>query len=113
MICLPVCVCMRVLWQIIVRHVEQASDYVVMNCQRCVVFLSGQLGALRLLQLQDCTVVAGPVTGASFMDDLQSCQLYLASYQVSKAPLQYSENTWPRTRHIHTHMHTYILSGYA
>jgi hypothetical protein len=57
-------------------------DYVLIDLQGCSVFLMGHLPALRLLGLVDCLIVAGPVTGACFVDTALRCQIHLASYQV-------------------------------
>jgi len=43
---------------------------------------AGHMPALRITGLRNCKVVAGPVTGATFMDDVQGCTFALASYQV-------------------------------
>lgn len=69
------------------RTAEQlaGADFVVMDCSGCSIYLLGHMGALRLLRLANCTVIAGPVTGASFMDEISECRLVLASYQV-RAP---------------------------
>ncbi|KAG1675415.1 hypothetical protein FOA52_012334 [Chlamydomonas sp. UWO 241] len=56
-------------------------DFVLIDLQRCTIFLMGHLPALRLLGLRDCTVVAGPVTGAVFVDSVTRCTLSLATYQ--------------------------------
>ena len=53
-----------------------------MSQVRCTVALLGPLRSLRLAGLRDCRVVAGPVTGASFADDVSRCSLALATYQV-------------------------------
>jgi len=38
--------------------------------------------ALRITQLHNCRVFGGPITGATFMDDVQGCTFVLASFQV-------------------------------
>jgi hypothetical protein len=70
--------------QVVVRSAAQLAgrDCVVAHCTNCRVYLMGCVGALRLMGLRSCTVVTGPVTGATFVDDLHSCTLVLASYQV-------------------------------
>lgn len=57
-------------------------DYVLIDLQGCSIYLMGHLPALRLLGLVDCLIVAGPVTGACFVDTALRCQIHLASYQV-------------------------------
>lgn len=58
------------------------GDYVLLGLTRCTVVLLGRLRALRAAGLRGCTVVAGPVTGACFLDDVRDCTLALATYQV-------------------------------
>ncbi|KAG2436793.1 hypothetical protein HXX76_006317 [Chlamydomonas incerta] len=58
------------------------GDFVLLGLTRCTVVLLGRLRALRAAGLRGCTVVAGPVTGACFMDDVRDCTLALATYQV-------------------------------
>ncbi len=58
------------------------QDFVLADCQGCTFFLLGHIGALRMLRLDNCTVVAGPVAGSCIMDHIRSCRLMLASYQV-------------------------------
>ncbi|KAG2444093.1 hypothetical protein HYH02_009035 [Chlamydomonas schloesseri] len=58
------------------------GDFVLIGLTRCTVVLLGRLRALRAAGLRGCTVVAGPVTGACFVDDVRDCTLALATYQV-------------------------------
>ena len=53
-----------------------------MRLQGCTVYLLGHMPALRMLGLRNTRIFTGPVTGASFVDDVQGCTLVLASYQV-------------------------------
>ncbi|KAK9845783.1 hypothetical protein WJX81_002252 [Elliptochloris bilobata] len=48
----------------------------------CTLWLAGPLAALRLAGLRGCRVFAGPVAGATFVDDAAGCTLALASRQV-------------------------------
>ena len=50
--------------------------------QGCTIRLYGPLQALHLHRLRDCTVEAGPVGGATFGEDLQTCVLHLATHQL-------------------------------
>uniref|UniRef100_A0A7S3QMJ9 C-CAP/cofactor C-like domain-containing protein n=1 Tax=Dunaliella tertiolecta TaxID=3047 RepID=A0A7S3QMJ9_DUNTE len=59
-----------------------SQDFVLLNLEGCTVYLIGHMPALRMTGLRNCRVFAGPVTGASFMDDVQGCTFVLASYQV-------------------------------
>ncbi|KAF5828685.1 tubulin binding cofactor C-domain-containing protein [Dunaliella salina] len=59
-----------------------SQDFVLLNLEGCIVYLIGHMPALRMTGLRNCRVFAGPVTGASFMDDVQGCTFVLASYQV-------------------------------
>ncbi|KXZ45186.1 hypothetical protein GPECTOR_57g476 [Gonium pectorale] len=58
------------------------GDFVLLGLTRCRVVLLGRLRALRLAGLRGCSVVAGPITGAVFADDVRGCSLSLAAYQV-------------------------------
>ncbi|PNH04075.1 Tubulin-specific chaperone C, partial [Tetrabaena socialis] len=58
------------------------GDYVLLGLTRCTVLLLGRLRSLRVAGLRGCTVVAGPVTGAAFVDDVRGSRLVLATYQV-------------------------------
>lgn len=50
--------------------------------QECTIKLHGPLQALHLHRLQDCTVEAGPIGGATFGEDLRNCVLRLATHQL-------------------------------
>lgn len=58
---------------VVVRRAEEVAggDFVLLGLTRCTVVLLGQLPALRMVGLRGCRVVAGPVTGACFVDDVQ------------------------------------------
>jgi tubulin-specific chaperone C len=50
--------------------------------QDCTVLLHGPLQALHLYNLQGCHVQAGPVSSATFGENLQGCTLHLATHQL-------------------------------
>lgn len=50
--------------------------------QDCTICLHGPLQALYLYRLTNCHVEAGPVYSATFGEELENCQLVLASHQV-------------------------------
>lgn len=56
--------------QTIVRQRAQleGQDVLLRGLRGCKVFLLGSMAALRQLDVQDCTVCSGPVTGATFVD---------------------------------------------
>ncbi|GFR40613.1 hypothetical protein Agub_g1194 [Astrephomene gubernaculifera] len=58
------------------------GSFVLLGLTRCRVVLLGRLQALRAVGLRGCSVVAGPVTGSVFLDDVRGCSLALAAYQV-------------------------------
>ncbi|KAG2497589.1 hypothetical protein HYH03_004335 [Edaphochlamys debaryana] len=58
------------------------GDFVLLGLTRCTVVVVGRLRALRMAGLRGCRVVAGPVTGGCFLDDVRGCSLALAAYQV-------------------------------
>ena len=58
------------------------SDHTLTDLTDCRVFLFGRIGALRLVRLRDCTVCAGPVSGSTFLDDVQGATLFLISRQI-------------------------------
>mmetsp|Transcript_14711 Transcript_14711/g.44438 ORF Transcript_14711/g.44438 Transcript_14711/m.44438 type:complete len:386 (+) Transcript_14711:217-1374(+) len=57
------------------------ADFSVTDLTDCIVLLLSPLSALRLRRLQRCTVVAGPISGAVFLDDLTDCTVILAAHQ--------------------------------
>ncbi|GMH39489.1 hypothetical protein BSKO_07387 [Bryopsis sp. KO-2023] len=59
-----------------------SSDYALRDVEDCTVFLIGALSALHIRKLRNCTVVAGPVKGATFLEDVSNCQLHLVAHQV-------------------------------
>ena len=66
----------------VVVLMPEGHDFVLIDLVGCSVFLVGHMPALRMLGLRDTTVVAGPVTGACFVDGAAGCKIILASYQV-------------------------------
>ena len=46
----------------------EGQDVLLRGLRGCRVFLLGSMAALRLLDVQDCTLCSGPVTGATFVD---------------------------------------------
>ena len=65
------------------------QDFVLLDLEGCTIYLLGHMPALRMTGLRNCRVYGGPVTGASFMDDVQGCTFVLASYQVCIIMLYY------------------------
>ena len=57
----------------------RGADYSATNLTDCTVLLLEALSALRLRRLERCTVVAGPVAGAVFLDGLRPPLLKLAA----------------------------------
>ena len=57
-------------------------DFVLANLSNCTIHLQGCLPALRMQNLSACTVIAGPVQGASFVNSVADCTFFLASHQV-------------------------------
>jgi hypothetical protein len=49
-----------------------SGDAVVEDLDGAAVFVRGRLAALRLRRLRRCSVYAGPVCGATFVDDVQA-----------------------------------------
>jgi hypothetical protein len=70
--------------QVIVFSSEEISgrDFVRLDLKDCKVYLMGHLPALRLLGLENTTIVAGPITGACFVEGSSNCCIAVASYQV-------------------------------
>jgi hypothetical protein len=60
----------------------EGSDFVLANLEHCRVHLIGRMPALRIQGLSHCSVTAGPVTGATFINGAEHCSFHLASYQV-------------------------------
>lgn len=44
------------------------ADYVLSDLRQCTIHLRGRMGALRIQNVQDCLVYAGPVAGATFVN---------------------------------------------
>ena len=58
-----------VLQQVCLREADLGSgDFSLSHLERCTVWLTGQLRALRMRELQGCTIVAAGVTGATFIE---------------------------------------------
>ena len=58
-----------VLQQVCLREAELGGDdFSLSHLERCTVWLTGQLRALRMRELQGCTIVAAGVTGATFIE---------------------------------------------
>jgi hypothetical protein len=60
-------------------------EFLLADLMDCRVWLLGEMPALRALRLTRCTVVAGPVRGAAFVDGADGCTLALASHQVGRS----------------------------
>lgn len=56
--------------QTVVRSAAQlrGGAFTAQGLRRCTLWLAGPLAALRLANLRDCRVLAGPVAGATFVD---------------------------------------------
>lgn len=50
--------------------------------QDCIILLHGPLQALYLHRLRNCHVQAGPISGATFGEDLLNCTLMVATHQI-------------------------------
>ena len=58
-----------ILQQVYLREAELGGDdFSLSHLERCTVWLTGQLRALRVRELQGCTIVAAGVTGATFIE---------------------------------------------
>lgn len=44
------------------------ADYTLTNLRDCEVHLRGKMGALRISNVSNCVIFAGPVSGATFLD---------------------------------------------
>ncbi|CAL8469348.1 g8889 [Coccomyxa elongata] len=58
------------------------ADYVLSDLRQCTIHLRGRMGALRIQNVQDCLIYAGPVAGATFVNDVQNSCLILISHQL-------------------------------
>ncbi|BDA44909.1 Tubulin-specific chaperone C [Coccomyxa sp. Obi] len=58
------------------------ADYVLSDLRQCTIHLRGRMGALRIQNVQDCLIYAGPVAGATFVNDVQHSCLILISHQL-------------------------------
>eukprot|EP00210_Caulerpa_lentillifera_P004674 g4459.t1 len=56
--------------------------FLVANCRNCIIDLDGSILALQLRNLTHCTVLSGPITGATMAFNLEDCNVVLASGQV-------------------------------
>lgn len=50
--------------------------------QDCTIRICGTIPTLYLHRLSNCNIVAGPVAGATFGEDMQGCSLQLATHQL-------------------------------
>lgn len=49
-----------------------SNEYSLMDLEDCTVFLIGKFSALHVRKLQNCTVVAGPVSGSVLIEGMDS-----------------------------------------
>jgi len=59
-----------------------SGDFRVRNCKGCVITLPNAFGALRLQDLSDCTIYAGPVAGPCYVENCTNCTIVVASRQL-------------------------------
>ncbi|KAK9803656.1 hypothetical protein WJX72_009026 [[Myrmecia] bisecta] len=67
----------------VTKHAAElrGDDYTLVDLEDCTVCLLGTLSALRMHKLRRCRVCTGPVTGATFVEDVRDSELMLASFQ--------------------------------
>lgn len=58
------------------------DDFNLADLQGCTVLLLGRMSALRLRGARGCCIVAGPVDGAVYLEDLVNSKVVLAAHQV-------------------------------
>jgi len=58
------------------------GDVFIKNCEECVFFLRGSMGALRFENITRCTVITGPVTGGCFSEGAVDCKFHLVAHQL-------------------------------
>lgn len=58
------------------------ADYTLTNLRQCTIHLRGKMGALRIQNVQECLIYAGPVAGATFVNDVRHSSLILISHQL-------------------------------
>lgn len=57
------------------------SDVMLSHLKHCVVSLADISGALRAHQLENCTIICGPVAGSFFVEDAKDCVFVIAARQ--------------------------------
>ncbi|KAK9867022.1 hypothetical protein WJX84_010780 [Apatococcus fuscideae] len=67
----------------ITREAEQLAgqDILLQDLRNCTVRLHGSLGSLRIDRVTGCTIHAGPVQGAAFVQEVRDSTLVLAAHQ--------------------------------
>eukprot|EP00877_Chromochloris_zofingiensis_P002777 jgi/Chrzof1/124/Cz01g04070.t1 len=70
--------------QLVVKTAAELSgrEFVLINLTNCTIYLLGPMAALRIHQLNHCTVYTGPITGSAFLNGASDCTFMLAAYQV-------------------------------
>jgi len=58
------------------------GDFFIAQCKDCKIFLQGSMGALRMEQVQHCTIVTGPITGGCHIEGAEDSSFYLVTHQL-------------------------------
>ncbi|EPZ36552.1 Tubulin binding cofactor C domain-containing protein [Rozella allomycis CSF55] len=61
---------------------QTGKDYTIQNLSSCKVYLNSSLSALRIINVKDCKIYTGPISGSAFVEKCYNSELNIASHQI-------------------------------
>jgi len=61
---------------------KSSADFILKNLTSCTIRIPCVLFALRLVDLTDCTILSGPISGSVYVENCRNCTICVASRQL-------------------------------